>query len=134
RGGGDGGGDGSERWGALCGVGDGGRGNTRRGTWAGGRGSFRLESPGRAASRGRSAKHLTSRSRRRRLLRSRSELRWVGLILAVLGLAVGGCGTFSGGGNSSSALLASASVPAGPFPRATAESAQLSVPEPVAAA
>lgn len=67
-------------------------------------------------------------------MRSRSELRWVGLILAVLGLAVGGCGTFSGGGNSSSALLASASVPAGPFPRATAESAQLSVPEPVAAA
>ncbi len=55
-------------------------------------------------------------------------------MFGVLALAIGGCGTFSGGGNSSSELLASASIPAGPFPRPAAESARLPDPEPVAAA
>ena len=66
---------------------------------------------------------------------SRSRIRWVGLLFGVAALAVGGCGTMSGGSKSSSALLASPSVPVASLsPTFSGDSAPLTRQEPVATA
>ncbi len=55
-------------------------------------------------------------------------------MLGLLGMALGGCGTFSGGDKSSSALLATPALPAPPDRQVVAESALPASPEPVLAA